>query len=60
MANPMREVGARTVGQDEASSIVYGMPRVAFELGAVQRQLPLSKIAGDILRSCNQLTEERP
>lgn len=55
----MREAGARTVGQDEASCVVYGMPRVAFEVGAVQRQLPLSKIAGDVLRSCNQLTEGR-
>ena len=41
----MREAGARTLGQDEATCVVYGMPRAAFELGAVERQLPLEKIA---------------
>lgn len=48
----MRDVGARTLGQDEASSIVYGMPRVAMEIGAVERQLPLSKIGAAILDAC--------
>jgi two-component system chemotaxis response regulator CheB len=41
----MREAGARTLGQDEATCVVYGMPKAAFELGAVERQLPLEKIA---------------
>ncbi|MCR5699388.1 MAG: chemotaxis response regulator protein-glutamate methylesterase [Treponemataceae bacterium] len=41
----MRKQGAWTLGQDEESSIVYGMPRVAFELGAVQRQVSLSDMA---------------
>lgn len=41
----MRKQGARTIGQDEESSVVYGMPKVAFEMGAVQTQLPLCKIA---------------
>jgi two-component system chemotaxis response regulator CheB len=45
----MRNVGARTLGQNEASSVVYGMPKVAFELGAVERQLPLAKIGHEIL-----------
>jgi len=45
--------GARTLGQDESSSIVYGMPRAAFELGAVERQLPLRKLAAEILKLCN-------
>lgn len=40
----MRESGATTIGQDEATSIVYGMPRVAYEIGAVQRQAPLEDI----------------
>ncbi|HEX5330010.1 chemotaxis response regulator protein-glutamate methylesterase [Sulfuricurvum sp.] len=47
----MRNAGAKTLGQDEASCVVYGMPKVAFELGAVERQLPLSKIAQGILDS---------
>ncbi len=40
----MRRKGARTIGQDEASSVVYGMPKVAFDVGAVEYQLPLDKI----------------
>ncbi|KUO70391.1 MAG: chemotaxis response regulator protein-glutamate methylesterase [Desulfosporosinus sp. BRH_c37] len=41
----MRRKGARTLGQDEKSSIVYGMPKVAFEIGAVEKQIPLEIIA---------------
>jgi two-component system chemotaxis response regulator CheB len=40
----MRNAGAHTVAQDEASSVVYGMPRAAFEAGAVQSVLPLDQI----------------
>ncbi|MBL4907126.1 MAG: chemotaxis response regulator protein-glutamate methylesterase [Sneathiella sp.] len=47
----MREAGAHTIGQDESSCVVYGMPKVAFELGAVERQYPLLKIAGGIFNS---------
>jgi len=38
----MRRKGARTIGQDEASSVVYGMPKVAYDLGAVEKQCSLS------------------
>jgi len=48
----MRSAGAATIGQDEATSIVYGMPRAAFETGAVERQLPLEQIGPEILRVC--------
>jgi two-component system, chemotaxis family, protein-glutamate methylesterase/glutaminase len=41
----MRNRGARTIGQDEQSSIVYGMPKVAYDIGAVQEQHSLDKIA---------------
>jgi len=44
----MRRAGARTLGQDEATCVVYGMPKCAFQLGAVERQLPLEKIAAEI------------
>ena len=44
----MRKQGAWTLGQDEASSIVYGMPKVAWELGAVQKQIPLMQMADAI------------
>ncbi len=46
----MRNAGARTVGQDEASCVVYGMPKVAFDLGAVQIQKPVTEIAGEVYR----------
>jgi two-component system chemotaxis response regulator CheB len=46
----MRHAGARTVGQNEKTCIVYGMPRVAFELGAVENQLPLNGIGEEILK----------
>lgn len=48
----MRQAGAHTLGQDEASCIVYGMPRVAHEIGAVERQLPLSRLSSVILNLC--------
>jgi two-component system chemotaxis response regulator CheB len=48
----MRQAGARTLGQDEQSCVVYGMPRAAFELGAVERQLSLSRLAPAILDLC--------
>lgn len=40
----MRKAGAKTIGQDKQSSVVYGMPKMAFELGAVEKQVSLSKI----------------
>jgi two-component system chemotaxis response regulator CheB len=47
----MRERGAVTIGQDEPSSVVWGMPGVAFAIGAVQQVLPLTEIAGALVRS---------
>ncbi len=46
----MRDAGAATVGQDEQSCVVYGMPREAFRRGAVQKQMALSEIAAEIVR----------
>jgi two-component system chemotaxis response regulator CheB len=40
--------GGITLGQDEASAVVYGMPRVAYELGHVMEQVPLDKMASRI------------
>ncbi len=45
----MRKAGAITIGQDEASSVVYGMPKAAYKIGAVERQLPLSGMAEAIM-----------
>ncbi|ACP24055.1 Chemotaxis response regulator protein-glutamate methylesterase CheB [Sinorhizobium fredii NGR234] len=47
----MRHAGARTFGQNEKTCVVYGMPRVAHELGAVEMQLPLGSIGEEILKS---------
>ncbi|MDQ0419825.1 two-component system chemotaxis response regulator CheB [Peteryoungia aggregata LMG 23059] len=46
----MRHAGARTIGQNEKTCVVYGMPRVAHELGAVEHQLPLASIGEEILK----------
>jgi two-component system, chemotaxis family, protein-glutamate methylesterase/glutaminase len=40
----IRRKGGRTIGQDSDSSVVYGMPKIAFELGAVERQASLERI----------------
>jgi two-component system chemotaxis response regulator CheB len=45
----MRKKGARTIGQDEESSVVYGMPKVAYDMGAVEKQLPVGGIAQAII-----------
>lgn len=50
----MRQAGAHTFGQDENSCVVYGMPREAAVLGAVETVLPLDKIAGGILTLLQQ------
>jgi len=46
----MRRAGARTIGQNEKTCVVYGMPRVAHEIGAVEQQLPLGAIGKEILK----------
>lgn len=50
----MRRQGAHTLGQDEQSCIVYGMPKVAFELGGVQKQVSLQDMAHEISKLANQ------
>lgn len=46
----MHQAGARTLGQDKASCLIYGMPKAAFELGGVEKQVPLRSIATEILQ----------
>jgi two-component system chemotaxis response regulator CheB len=50
----MRLAGAHTVGQDEASSVVYGMPKAAFEIGAVERQASIGEVGSIILSLCEK------
>jgi two-component system chemotaxis response regulator CheB len=47
----MREAGAKTIGQNQATSVVYGMPKVAFDIGAVEFQLPLDDISNAIIKT---------
>ncbi len=49
----MREAGARTVAQDEASCVVFGMPKVAIELGAAEQVVPLDRIAHCVLEAAS-------
>ncbi|MDQ3232948.1 MAG: CheB methylesterase domain-containing protein, partial [Pseudobdellovibrionaceae bacterium] len=46
----MLEAGAHTIGQDEQSSVVYGMPGAARRIGGVQTELPLKAIAKQVLK----------
>lgn len=46
----MRQAGATTIGQDAATCTVYGMPREAYQVGAVEVQLPLDRIAERIAK----------
>jgi two-component system chemotaxis response regulator CheB len=46
----MRDMGGVTIGQDEKTSVVYGMPMAAYMLGGVMIQLPLYRIADEIFR----------
>ncbi len=44
----MAKAGHRTLAQDEATSLVYGMPRVAWQVGAAEKRVPLGRIADEI------------
>ncbi len=44
----LKKAGVFTIGQDESTSLVYGMPKEAYDIGAVCRRLPLDKIAAEI------------
>ena len=51
----MRQAGAKTIGQDESTCVVYGMPKVAYDLGAVQYQERLTNIAKKTYNLLNQV-----
>jgi len=48
----MKEAGAYNIAQDEASSVVFGMPNEAIKRGGVDKILPLEMIAGEVIRLC--------
>ena len=51
----LKDMGARTFAQDEATCAVYGMPKAAVELGGVDQELPLLRIAPAILEAANSM-----
>nr|WP_325185200.1 chemotaxis response regulator protein-glutamate methylesterase [uncultured Oscillibacter sp.] len=51
----MRRKGAYTIGQDQESCVVYGMPKVAYDIGAVCTQAPCEGVAGVLLRHLKSL-----
>ncbi len=48
----MKEAGATTIAQDEASCVVFGMPQEAIKRGGVDKVLPLDRIAPAVLKLC--------
>jgi len=46
----MKKTGARTIAQDEASCVVFGMPKEAIKMGAADKVIPLNQIASEIVR----------
>ncbi|MBN9422715.1 MAG: chemotaxis response regulator protein-glutamate methylesterase [Candidatus Accumulibacter sp.] len=52
----MRDTGARTIAQDEASCVVFGMPKEAIKLGAAEQTLPLDQIPGAIIAHGRQFS----
>jgi two-component system chemotaxis response regulator CheB len=55
----IRDQGGHTLGQDEQSCVVYGMPKAAADIGAVERQVSLERMADAVLDLCNLEQRER-
>ncbi len=55
----IREMGGFTIAQDEETSVVFGMPKEAIELGAAQKVVALPRIAPEILRVTRMMEEQR-
>ena len=49
----MKNEGAYTIAQDEATCVVFGMPQQAIKLGGVCRIMPLEQIAKELMRVCH-------
>lgn len=47
----LRDIGCKTFNQDEASCVVYGMPRAAWEMGASQKQVPIDQMAQTLIQA---------
>ena len=49
----LKQKGARTFAQDESSSVVYGMPKEAYKIGAVDKVVHIDLVAETILKACS-------
>jgi two-component system chemotaxis response regulator CheB len=56
----IRRAGGTTLAQDEATSVVYGMPREAFLLGAAEQVLPLHQLAPVLMKLAGRSQPGRP
>ena len=56
----MKDLGCHNIAQDEATCVVFGMPREAIRAGAVDQTLPLDRIAGALMNACSTPVRERP
>jgi two-component system chemotaxis response regulator CheB len=56
----MKEKGCYNIAQDEATCVIFGMPREAIRAGAVDQVLPLDRIAAALLNACARAANERP
>lgn len=54
----MKEAGAQTIAQDEVSCVVFGMPKEAIKIGAVDRIVPVDRIPQEIIRLINRSETE--
>jgi two-component system chemotaxis response regulator CheB len=54
----MKEAGAQTIAQDEVSCVVFGMPKDAIKIGAVDRIVPVDRIPQEIIRLINRSETE--
>ncbi|MFW5777407.1 MAG: protein-glutamate methylesterase/protein-glutamine glutaminase [Spirochaetota bacterium] len=52
----MRQAGARTFAQDEASSVVFGMPKQAYQNGAAEKLVAITKVADELVRVSEEIT----
>lgn len=59
MLKRLRDQGARTIGQDEATSVVYGMPREAAKMGGVEFVKPLGEVAETILKLVSESSKKK-
>lgn len=50
----LRSAGAHCLAQDQATSVVFGMPRAALEIGAAERAVPLGRMSDEILKLCGR------